>query len=152
MCTRWAGKEMVSICSVITVRYICYVFDSCLMHEQCVAYLMFVIITSGYMHAIVVNLFVLSYKPHLDQSPCTWYALWHFTSRGISCLVVLHVSWYSTSRATLRLVKINISTACKYLRVTTCRPPRMSEVTLELYRTTIFRYNDSHLNVQVCNN
>ena len=29
--------------------------------------LMFVNIMSGYMHAIVVNLFVLSYKHHLDQ-------------------------------------------------------------------------------------
>ena len=119
-CTRWTGKEMASGCSVRTVRYIC-LFGSCLMHEQCgllnVCYYEWLYhrqrfapsIIYGYTHAIVVNLFVLSYKPCLDQSSCTWYASWHFTSRGISHLVVLHVLCYSMSRATPRLVKTKIS-------------------------------------------
>ena len=54
------------------------------------------------LYAIVIDLFMLSHKPRLDQSPCTWYISWHLTSCGISCLIALHFSCYSTSREKLR--------------------------------------------------
>ena len=46
------------------------------------------------LYAIVMNLFVLSHMPSLDQSPCTWYSLWNSHHMiATPHLVLLHVLW-----------------------------------------------------------
>ena len=67
-----------------------------------------------------MNLFVLSHKPSLDLSPCTWYVLWHFMPHGISRLMVLYVWWYSTSHEHQDFHRKFLNIICNYLRVTTC--------------------------------
>ena len=85
-----------------------------------------------WLYAIVMNLFVLSYKLSLDRLPCT-YALWHFTSRRTSHLVVLHVWCYSMSHKNQDFHKNVLDFAHEYLCVTTHGLLHVSEVTVELY-------------------
>ena len=127
------------VAALLTVRYIC-LFVSCLTHKWHVVCLMFVNITSGYMHAVVVNLFLLSYVLALS-GPVAVYMI---------CLVTFHVSWNFMPCCTPRLVILHMlcySMSCEnedfhgkflnftreYLHVTMHGLPRMSEVTLKLY-------------------
>ena len=54
-------------------------------------------------------------------------------SRGISHLTVLHVLCYSTSRENEDFHGKFLNLTCEYLCVTMRGPPRVSEITLELY-------------------
>ena len=85
-----------------------------------------------WLYAIVMNVFVLSYKLSLDWLPCT-YALWHFTSCRTLHLVVLDVWCYSMSHKNQDFHKKFWNFAHEYLRVTTHGLPHVSEVTVELY-------------------
>ena len=73
----------------------------------------------------------------------------HDMSRGTSCLVVFHaslaprlvvfhVSCYSTSRENKDFHGKFLNFTCEYLRVTMRGLPRVSEVTLELYRISAY--------------
>ena len=63
----------------------------------------------------------------------------HGTSRLVEfvprtpCLVILHLSCYSTSRVNEDFHRKFLNFTCEYLRVTMHGPPHVSEVTLELY-------------------
>ena len=79
------GKTKLQLSGTVCLLGSCLMHES--QHEQCVVCLMFVIITSGYMH-----------EPRLDWSPCTY----------IKCLVALHVSWNFTPHCTPRLVLLHV--------------------------------------------
>ena len=60
----------------------------------------------------------------------------HDMSRGISHLVVLHVSCYSTSFENEDFHGKFLNFTREYLCATMRRPPHVSEVTLELYHSS----------------
>ena len=60
---------------------------------------------------------------------------WNFTPHCTPRLVILHVSCYSTSHENEDFHRKLLNFSREYLRVTMRGPPRVSEVTLERYRS-----------------